>query len=255
MKIRYAGSTHVGMKRSQNEDNLFLLAEQNLYVVADGMGGHSSGEIASQIAVETLANFFIDTARDPDSTWPFKEDRELTYESNRLVTGVKLANRRVYETAQSDEGLRGMGTTIVGFCVGETGGYISHVGDSRGYVLCGDSIRQITEDHSLLNDYLKVHTLTPEEIENFPHKNVIVRALGMKDSVVVDVQRLEPKAGETYLMCSDGLSGMLSDEEMLDLVNSAGGDLEKACQTLIARANAAGGDDNVTVVLVSFSEN
>src|ERR1700755_2036314 len=98
MKIRYAGSTHVGMKRSHNEDNFFLLAEENLYIVADGMGGHASGEVASQIAVETLANFFIDTSRDREITWPYKEDRGVSYDENRLITGVKLANRRVYET-------------------------------------------------------------------------------------------------------------------------------------------------------------
>ena len=254
MKIRYAGSTHVGMKRTHNEDNFFLLAEENLYIVADGMGGHSSGEVASQIAVETLANFFVDTGRDPEGTWPFKEDRAQAYDANRLVTGVKLANRRIYETAQSEEGLKGMGTTIVGLLVGQSHSYISHVGDSRGYVLGDGYIRQLTEDHSLLNDYLKVHPLTPEEIENFPHKNVIVRALGMKESVAVDVMRVEPKSGETYLICSDGLSGMLSDQEILELVSDAGGNLEKGCETLIARANAAGGDDNVTVVLISFSE-
>lgn len=134
MRIRYAGSTHVGMKRSHNEDNFFLLAEENLYIVADGMGGHASGEVASQIAVETLANFFIDTSRDKESTWPFKEDRALTYDENRLVTGIKLANRRVYETAQSDARYRGMGTTIVSLLCGASGAFLGHVGDSRAYV-------------------------------------------------------------------------------------------------------------------------
>ena len=105
MKIRFAGSTHVGMKRAHNEDNFFLLSEENLYVVADGMGGHSSGEVASQIAVETLANFFIDTSRDKEITWPYKEDKAFCYDENRLMTGIKLSNRRVYETAQSDAGI------------------------------------------------------------------------------------------------------------------------------------------------------
>jgi protein phosphatase len=254
MKIRYAGSTHVGMKRSHNEDNFFLLAEENLYIVADGMGGHASGEVASQIAVETLANFFIDTSRDKEITWPFKEDRSLSYDENRLVTGVKLANRRVFETAQSDPRYRGMGTTIVALVCGGTGAYMCHVGDSRGYVIRNSGIEQLTEDHSLLNDYLKVHKLTDEEIEHFPHKNVIVRALGMKETVVVDVFRLDPKPNEIYLLCTDGLSGMVEDPAMLQIVNEGGHDLEKTCQTLIARANAAGGVDNITVVLVEFSE-
>lgn len=254
MKIRYAGSTHVGMKRSHNEDNFFLLAEENLYIVADGMGGHASGEVASQIAVETLANFFIDTSRDKEITWPYKEDRASTYDENRLVTGVKLANRRVFETAQSDARYRGMGTTIVSLACGSSGAFLGHVGDSRGYLIADGQIRQVTEDHSLLNDYLKVHKLTQEEIEHFPHKNVIVRALGMKDSVVVDVHRLDPKPGHIYLLCSDGLSGMVSDPDILACVSEGGSDLEKSCQALIAKANAGGGVDNVTVVLVEFSE-
>ncbi|MBI5510805.1 MAG: Stp1/IreP family PP2C-type Ser/Thr phosphatase [Deltaproteobacteria bacterium] len=254
MKIRYAGSTHVGMKRSHNEDNFFLLAEENLYIVADGMGGHASGEVASQIAVETLANFFIDTSRDREITWPFKEDRSLSYDENRLVTGVKLANRRVFETAQSDPRYRGMGTTMVCLVCGASGAFLGHVGDSRGYVVKNGAINQISEDHSLLNDYLKVHKLTPEEIEHFPHKNVIVRALGMKETVVVDVHRVDPKPGEIYLLCSDGLSGMVHDPEILSAVKDGGSDLEKICQNLIAKANANGGVDNVTVVLVEFSD-
>jgi PPM family protein phosphatase len=254
MKIRYAGSTHVGMKRSHNEDNFFLLAEENLYIVADGMGGHASGEVASQIAVETLANFFIDTSRDREITWPYKEDRGVSYDENRLITGVKLANRRVYETAQSDARYRGMGTTIVSLVCGSSGAFLGHVGDSRGYVIREGRIQQVTEDHSLLNDYLKVHKLTPEEIEHFPHKNVIVRALGMKETVAVDVHRVDPRPGEIYLLCSDGLSGMVTDEQILDAVLEGGSDLEKTCQALIARANASGGADNITCVLVEFSE-
>jgi PPM family protein phosphatase len=254
MKIRYAGSTHVGMKRAHNEDNFFLLAEENLYVVADGMGGHASGEVASQIAVETLANFFIDTARDKEITWPYKENRAQAYDENRLVTGIKLSNRRVYETAQSDARYRGMGTTIVSLACGPTGAYIGPVGDSRGYLVRDGKIEQVTEDHSLLNDYLKVHKLTQEEIEHFPHKNVIVRALGMKDSVSVDIHKLAPRAGDVYLLCSDGLSGMIDDPEIQEAVNASGRDLEKCCQNLIAQANANGGQDNVTVVLVEFSE-
>lgn len=255
MKIRYSGSTHVGMKRSHNEDNFFLLSEENLYVVADGMGGHASGEVASQIAVETLANFFIDTSRDREMTWPYKEDRELTYDENRLVTGVKLANRRVYETAQSDARYHGMGTTIVCLACGSTGvAYLGHVGDSRAYKIVDGQIQQLTEDHSLLNDYLKVHKLTDEEIEHFPHKNVIVRALGMKEAVAVDVLRVDPRPGEKYLLCSDGLSGMISDEQIQEVVEKHHPDLEQSCHALIELANEQGGVDNITCVLVEFAE-
>lgn len=254
MKIRYAGSTHVGMKRTHNEDNFFLLGEENLYVVADGMGGHASGEVASKIAVETLANFFIDTSRDKEVTWPYKEDRSLNYDQNRLITGIKLANRQVFETSQHDARLRGMGTTLVGLLVAESGVYVGHVGDSRAYLIQNGQIQQVTEDHSLLNDYMKVHQLTEEEIENFPHKNVIVRALGMKDAVDVDIHREEPRPGTAFVMCSDGLSGMIQDEEILEIYNQSNGDLEKGCQSLIAKANANGGNDNVTVVIVTFED-
>lgn len=255
MKVRYAAGTHPGMKRSHNEDNYFLLAEESLFVVADGMGGHASGEVASQIAVETLANFYIDTARDREITWPYKEDRALAYDENRLITGIKLANRRVYETAQSDARYRGMGTTIVSLVVGASGTFIGHVGDSRGYVVDpnGSGIKQITEDHSLLNDYLKVHKLTPEEIEHFPHKNVIVRALGMKETVSVDILRVDPKPGELYLLCTDGLSGMLDSESIHATINENRLDLDKTCQALITKANANGGVDNITCVLVEIA--
>jgi PPM family protein phosphatase len=254
MKICYAGSSHAGMKRTHNEDNFFLLPEYNLYIVADGMGGHSSGEVASQIAVETLANFFVDTARDHEITWPYKEDRALYYDENRLATGIKLANRRVFETAQSDTRYRGMGTTIVSLLCGQDGAFLGHVGDSRAYVVHNGGIRQLTEDHSLLNDYLKIHSLTQQEIDHFPHKNVIVRALGMKDVVMVDLLRITPHPGEVYLLCSDGLSTMITDEMIYETVRDGRQDLEAICQTLIARANANGGSDNITVVLVEFSE-
>lgn len=253
LKIRYAAGSHVGMKRSHNEDNFFLLAEENLYIVADGMGGHASGEVASQIAVETLANFFIDTARDREITWPYRDDRALVYDENRLITGIKLANRRIFETAQSDQRYRGMGTTIVSLACGPTGVFMGHVGDSRGYLMRDGAITQVTEDHSLLNDYLKVHKLSAEDIAHFPHKNVIVRALGMKDAVQVDINRLQVRAGDLYLLCSDGLSGMITDEQILACCQQHKGDLEAACQDLLAEANNHGGHDNITVILVEFS--
>ena len=252
MKVRYAGSTHVGRKRTHNEDNFFLLAEENLYIVADGMGGHASGEVASQIAVETLANFFLDTSRDREITWPYKESRAATYEENRLITGIKLANRRVFEAAQAEATMRGMGTTLVSMLSCAAGTYLGHVGDSRGYRIRGDAITQVTEDHSLLNDYLKLHPLTDHEIANFPHKNVIVRALGMKEVVAVDISRVVPEPGDLFLLCSDGLSGMVDDASILACAREHRQSLESLCEALIAEANASGGQDNITVVVVEF---
>jgi serine/threonine protein phosphatase PrpC len=152
--------------------------------------------------------------------------------------------------ASSDEKHRGMGTTLVTMFFGKDGAYFGHVGDSRGYCIRNGVATQVTEDHSLLNDYLKIHKLTQQEIDNFPHKNVIVRALGMKQTVQVDVKRLEPKPGDIFLLCSDGLSGMVPDQLIGEIVGAANGDLEKAVQDLIAAANKNGGTDNVTVVLV-----
>jgi len=254
VRIRYAGNTDVGMKRSHNEDSLYLIPSQNLYMVADGMGGHASGEVASQLAVETVASFFQETAEDEDMTWPFKMDKDREYQENRVVTGVKLANRRIFEQAIEEPRLKGMGTTLVVVFFTNGGCYIGHVGDSRVYRLRGDSLTQLTEDHSLLNDYIKMKELTPEEIENFPHKNVIVRALGMKETVQVDTQFEIPQHGDIYLLCSDGLSGMITDPVIEEILVENRGDLETSCAKLIEKANKNGGTDNVTVVLGEFVE-
>ncbi len=252
MRIEVSGQTHVGMKRTHNEDNLLLLPEERLVVVADGMGGHASGEIASKIAVEELGDFFSMTSRDEEITWPYKMDKGRTYDENRLATGIKLANRRILDRAASETRLKGMGTTLVSvYFAKDTEALIAHVGDSRVYFYRDGDLRQLTEDHSLLNDYLKAKKLSPEEIESFPHKNVIVRALGMKDSVQVDICRIEPKDNDLFLLCSDGLSGMLTDDQMKHAISHAK-DLKKACEELIELANAAGGNDNVTCVLARF---
>ena len=253
MKLRAAGLSHVGMKRTHNEDSLGILSDYSLYLVADGMGGHASGEVASRMAVETISSFFKMTSRDSEATWPFKEEKNLRYDENRLVAGIKWSNRRIYEAASRDPKYKGMGTTIVTAFFTQTGAYLGHVGDSRGYRIRDRKIEQITEDHSLLNDYIKANKLTPEEIEHFPHKNVIVRALGMKELVQVDVNRLDPKVGDMYLLCSDGLTSMITDELVLQLIDEAD-DLKMACKSLVDAANEAGGTDNTTVALISLVE-
>ena len=251
MRIEHSGVTHVGMKRNHNEDSLLVLEEQFLFIVADGMGGHSSGEVASGIAVEELGEFFKMTSKDQDATWPYKMDKSRNYDENRLATGVKLANVRIFEKASNDQKFKGMGTTIVGVHFAQNFAYVAHVGDSRVYHYREGKLTQVTEDHSLLNDYLKAKKLTPEEIEAFPHKNVIVRALGMKDTVQVDVSRHEPRDGDIFLLCSDGLSGMVPDPVIQETLAKAK-DLHLAASQLIDIANANGGNDNVTCVLARF---
>ena len=252
MRVTWAGATNVGMKRTLNEDAFLLLPEESLFCVADGMGGHASGEVASRIAVEEMAEFFRVTGRDEDATWPFREDPARSYDENRLITGIKLANVRIHERGQSDAKLRNMGTTLVSAFLprGGDGALVGHVGDSRVYHWRRGAIRQVTEDHSLLNDYIKSKKLTPEEIQAFPHKNVIVRALGMRPHVEVDLlrERLEPE--DVLLLCCDGLTGMVPDPKIAEIIRGHPGDLQSACDALVAAANEAGGVDNITCVLV-----
>ncbi len=253
MKIDSVGRTHVGMKRDHNEDNFQLVPEVNLFIVADGMGGHAAGEVASGIAVEEIAEFFRMTERDEEATWPNKMDRTRNYDENRLATAIMLSNIRIRESAKADARQKDMGTTIVTTYFKPDAAYVGHVGDSRVYRYRDSELTQITEDHSLLNQYIKAKKLTPEEIENFPHKNVISRALGMKDQVEVDVCSDPSREGDIYLLCSDGLSGMITDPDMAKILADNKGDLDATADRLIEVANANGGHDNVTVVLARYS--
>lgn len=250
MRLEAIGKTDVGLRRAHNEDSYLIVEDQRLFVVADGMGGHNSGEVASMLAVETVAGFFDETEGDDDITWPFRPDRGVTYHANRLATAVKLANLRIHETAQRAGDQKGMGTTFVGIYFYRNDAVIAHVGDSRVYRLRENQLTQLTEDHSLLNDYLRTRDLTPEEIENFPRKNVILRALGMKDSVQVDVMEDRYQEGDIYLICSDGLNGMLTDEEIEACMVRHKQNLDQIAEALITGANDAGGDDNITTLLI-----
>ena len=253
LRIEVAGQTDVGRKRNHNEDNFAIMPEFGLYVVADGMGGHASGEIASKMAIDTLQEFFASTAEDPERTWPYRMDRGKGYEENRLITGVKLCNLRIFEQAQRNARQRGMGTTLVALFAVEDGVYVAHVGDSRVYRVRSGAIEQLTEDHSLLNDYKKMKRLTEEEIRNFPHKNVIVRALGMKDTVKVDTRLEDPRVGDLMLLCTDGLCGPVSDDQILEIIQTTP-DLAAAASRLVAAANERGGPDNITCVIARWIE-
>lgn len=247
MRIRYAAKTDVGMKRTHNEDYFSLIEDEQLFLVADGMGGHASGEVASKMAADVLQEFYART-KDDEATWPYKMDRNLSYIENRLVCAIKLANQRIYEAATRDIRLKGMGTTIVSGLIAGDKLYIAHVGDSRCYRVRGDGIMQITRDHSLLEDYKDAKPdMSDEEQKKFPHKNVITRALGMRETVQVDVYSHDIQDGDTFIFCSDGLSGMVDDQRIAATVRGAG-DLEAAVAQLVEAANQAGGTDNVTVL-------
>jgi serine/threonine protein phosphatase PrpC len=254
MRAIAAGLSDVGLQREHNEDSFVVLKEYDLYVVADGMGGHRAGDVASRLATETISEFFKSTANE-DVTWPFHFDTNLSEEENRLLTGIRVANRQIFERSTRSREYHGMGTTVVGamFSPRKQRMYIGHVGDSRCYRVRKGQIQLLTRDHSLINDYLlAMPDLTDEQRSELP-KNVITRALGMQDQVVVDLQHDDPVPGDVYVLCSDGLSGMMPDEEITRIVTGSG-DIREACKKLIQRANESGGEDNITAVLIKIEE-
>jgi len=245
-----AGISDVGLQRDHNEDSFAILNDQELYVVADGMGGHRAGDVASRLATDAIVDFFRATAVE-DVTWPFHFDFRLSEEENRLLTGIRIANRQIIERSTRLRECHGMGTTVVGalFSAKKRRMYIGHVGDSRAYRIREGEIRLMTRDHSLVNDYLlAMPELTEEQRSELP-KNVITRALGMQDHVTVDLQSDECEAGDLYVLCSDGLSGMIDDQEILSVVLTTP-DLHDACRRLVGMANEHGGEDNITAVIV-----
>ncbi len=248
-----AGVSDVGLQRDHNEDSYTVLQDQQLFVVADGMGGHRAGDVASQLAVESISQFFMANMGGADATWPFHFDARLSEEENRLLTSIRLANRRIVERSTRNQECHGMGTTVVGalFSPSKQTMYIGHVGDSRAYRIRDGRIEQITRDHSLVNDYLlAMPELTEEQRSELP-KNVITRALGMQDHVAVDIQATDARPGDCFVLCSDGLSGMLEDEEIRVIVTT-NEDITEACRELVVAANEHGGEDNITAVIVKL---
>jgi len=250
MRTRYAARTDLGMRRTHNEDCYCILESEALVLVADGMGGHAAGEVASALVTTEVAGFYHQTHKRLPNPWPFECQPQLTELEKRLVCGFKVANQKVFEAANSELGRRGMGTTLVAAALEGDRICISHVGDSRAYRIRDGEIVRLTRDHSLLEQFKEINPeMTREEEDRFPHKNVITRALGLNDFVEVDVKTHDLLPGDIYLLCSDGLSGQLPDEEMLEMI-SGSTDLARTVGELIERANEAGGNDNITAVLV-----
>lgn len=251
LSLRYAARTDVGMRRNHNEDCFGILEKDQLLLVADGMGGHAAGEVASGLATVEVGSFYHWTQERTDKPWPFEKNPELTLLENRLVCAIKVANRRIFETARSgDGGRRGMGTTLAAAAINGDQICIAHVGDSRVYRIQDGEITRLTRDHSLLEQFKEINPgMTREEENNFPHRNVITRALGLTDDVEVDVKQYALRAGDQFLLCSDGLSGHVEDEEILAVVDEAA-DLKAAVTNLVDLANEHGGNDNITVVLL-----
>ena len=247
----------VGRVREKNEDNALTIRERGLYMVADGMGGHSSGEVASELSVESVRAFFENEATDAILRDAFKAHRKRakgafmrrSFDEFRLWKALEAANLHIYNTARQHEQFRDMGTTVVAAHFVGARVYIGYVGDSRVYRIRNGKIRQLTEDHSLANEYVRMKILRKEDLPRFPYKNVIVRALGLQEQVQIDTFYKEAKQGDFFLLCSDGLTDLVEDDYILDVILSASSP-ESACKRLVDEANARGGVDNITAMVV-----
>jgi serine/threonine protein phosphatase PrpC len=249
-RIQACGLSDVGLTRAHNEDYFEVDPRHRLFVVADGMGGHSHGEVAAQIAVQAIHDF-IEKTDDRDTTWPSVTDSRLKRHSNLLKMAVRLAHDRVMGAIREDGSLSGMGTTVVGLLLEGTTAAVAHVGDSRVYRLRDGRLDQLTQDHTWVHEQVMAGFLSKEQARSHPLKNVVTRALGGESDVVVDVREVEVQPGDLYLLCSDGLTSMLGDADIRERLAS-GRDLHEICRTLINDSNARGGIDNVTVVLLSI---
>jgi serine/threonine protein phosphatase PrpC len=212
------------------------------------MGGHAAGEIASRIAVDSVTEFILHTKED-DGTWPHSYDEQFTRSTNRLLAALRLANTRVVEAMRKDVRLRGMGTTIVAGLADADVMSFAHVGDSRAYMVREGRLSRLTNDHSWVFEQVQAGMITEAEAEKHPLRNVITRALGGALQVVPDAKEVETRSGDVFLLCSDGLTGMVPEDDILKVL-SDNTDLEQACQQLIDAANANGGSDNITAVLI-----
>ncbi|MEW6473965.1 MAG: Stp1/IreP family PP2C-type Ser/Thr phosphatase [Actinomycetota bacterium] len=230
MRFAEGYRTDVGRGRPENEDNLLVDREHGLYAVADGMGGHRAGEVASATAIETLKEAYLG--------------------GRQLDEAVAAANAAVFAKGADDASMRGMGTTLTAIALeGEATALLGHVGDSRAYLMRGGSVTQVTDDHSLVEQLVREGRLTPEEAQNHPQRAIITRALGIDAEVEVDTYRIDLRPGDRLLICSDGLTNMLSDDTIAATLRRHA-DPQQAADTLVDMANQAGGDDNITVVIL-----
>ena len=241
--MRVFSATDVGQLRKSNEDYIFTSLDPvgnlpNLFVVADGMGGHNAGEVASHLGVSAL----IENIKNNNNFNPVKIVR----------SAVSAANRAVFQMAASDEALSGMGTTMVVASVSGDWLYVANVGDSRLYHMGGDFIKQVTMDHSLIAEMVRIGELSPEEGKNHPDKNIITRAIGTAEKGQTDFFDLKLESGQQFVMCSDGLSNMVEDEDILRIVRESLDAGENPAAKLVDCANANGGRDNISVIVVDM---
>jgi protein phosphatase len=241
-----------GLRRETNEDAYCTRTDLGLYLVADGMGGHAAGEVASRLATEVIETFINDTREaDVNTTWPFPYDPALSIAGNRLRFAFQLANRRIGTAMTTDDTLRGMATTAAAVLAGKNKEkpVVAHVGDSRIYIFRDGHLRQLTEDHSWVGEQIRAGVLSDADARRHPWRNVVTRALSGGDDPLVDVAEVDVQKGDRLLVCSDGLSGVVPFEEIQAIVGRKD-DLTSICGALIEAANSAGGPDNITVALL-----
>jgi len=250
MRISSAAASHPGLRREDNEDAYCVRADLGLYMVADGMGGHAAGEVASRMAVEVIEAFVNDT-RDADinRTWPFPYDRSLSLDGNRLKAAFRLANRRLGAAMDANDALRGMATTAAVVLFGKQTPVVAHVGDSRIYLWRDGALQQVTEDHSWVSEQVRAGVLSEVDARRHPWRNVVTRALSGGDDPDVEISPVELEKGDRLVLCSDGLSGVVP-KNRLEAIVARPDRLEAICQALIDAANEAGGPDNITVAVL-----
>ncbi len=247
MRVAAFGLTDVGRRRESNEDDFLLEPGRGLYAVADGMGGHAAGEIASRLAIETLQEVLH---RDDTLVKPMSAEDAAEW----LRGAVVEANRRICDSIRLHEERRGMGTTVVALVHSGEDAVVGHVGDSRMYLLRGGELARMTSDHSWVNEQVKLGLMNDDTAQRHPMRNIVTRALGSRPDVLVDLTSLQIQPGDVFLLCSDGLNTMLEDEQIHAVMLAHRRDPEAACRALVEQANRHGGDDNVTVVVACVAE-
>jgi len=249
-RLAASGLSDIGRTRSHNEDNFLVDTELGLFVVADGMGGHQHGEVASRLAVDSI----IQTIHRPQSRRRRNAERgEDGADSELLSEAVAGAHDYVLNAIQDDVSLLGMGTTVVAMLAREDEAIIAHVGDSRAYRMENGHMELLTEDHTWVREQVSAGHLSERQAREHPLRNVVTQALGGTGEVAVDVKRERLRPGQLYLLCSDGLTSMLEDEEIEDVLTGEG-TLDRMCRDLVQAANNRGGLDNITVVLIRVVE-
>jgi protein phosphatase len=250
-QLSWAVISDPGLRRTSNEDCHAVRPDIGLFVVADGMGGHVAGEVASRVAVEAIEAFTEETAgADRNRTWPFPFDPSISLEANRLKAAFRLANRRIAAAISDSQDLRGMATTASAILCGGRSACVAHVGDSRVYQLRGARLDQLTRDHSWVEEQVRAGTLSPTAARQHPWRNVVTRALSGGDDPEVDTTEIHPQPGDRYLLCSDGLFAVVPDQRIAEILADRTAGLEEICRRLVEAANAAGGPDNITALIL-----